>query len=118
MSMDNPYDPYLHRSLLPLLRVRHFLNKHSPRSLDPQHAIDLEHVVGDGFGVVDADGAHHLQQPRPVDQQIHVRGGLLDLVQHRAMDGRNSVHDHLGEHFFEALQREILVVAAVSVRWM
>ena len=46
-----------------------------------------------------------------------MRRRLLHFVQHRAVHRRNSVHDNRGKHLLQPLQREILVVPAVPVRW-
>lgn len=95
------------------IRIGDLLYENGARSLDSEHAVNLEDMIRDGLRVVDADCPHHLQQPRAVDKQIHARRGLLHLVQHRAVDSRDSVDDNRGEHLLEALQREVLVVPAV-----
>ena len=98
----------------PPSRVRHLLNQHAARRLDAQHRKDLHHMIRHCLRVVHAHRSHHRQQSRSINQQVHVHRRLLHLVQHCAVHRRNTVHDHPGQHFLQPLQREVLIIPAVT----
>lgn len=97
------------------LRIRYLLDQHSACRLDPEHTVDLQHVVRHCFRVIHTHSPHDLQQTRSVDQQVHVGSRLLHLVQHSSMNRRDSIHDHAREHFLESLDGEVLIVTATAV---